>query len=444
MGITSRHCQVQGKNDQKLLSSVASARDAQQASLRQRACTESHTKCRPAVGVITGSDDSTIRRMLLDAGKGSARFTDSAEVGTHAAGTHVRALAAVAEHDEGECIASLLQTKAPPALLQRRAAPPCTSTGRVFVPATCNPAQTAALTRMMLLSSFFSCAPSSKHSGLRRQAVCLCNTMMADMYIAGSFILVSAGVKEVLMAWRLRWTPSGGTDERGSLATEWLSTRPPPRGGLRRRSNQQAGQCLQFESSRHARKLNPPLLLEDFTSTLYGRQSSRALWTPQHTRACSLAAAELMLARRTGWRWPTLPSCTEEAITFRPRSLSMFQLEGRRANKQCQSCCGVVLCSCVQVQLQPVAQSHRHADACLSASVHTPCLQGQNTRGSDQRFLAATAWSHAAPGASAAIIAVLAASSDARLQLLNFQVSPEVSAAEPLRTSHSVYDTATT
>ena len=56
----------------------------------------------PAVGVITGSDDSTVRRMLFGIGKGPARFTDSAEVGTHAAGTHVRALAAVGEADEGE------------------------------------------------------------------------------------------------------------------------------------------------------------------------------------------------------------------------------------------------------------------------------------------------------------------------------------------------------
>jgi len=49
-------------------------------------------------------------------------------------------------------------------------------------------------------------------------------------------------------------------------------------------------------------------------------------------------------------------------------------------------------------------------------------LQGQNTRGSDQRFLAATAWSHATPSADAGATLVLASSSDARLQLLAFQV----------------------
>ena len=62
----------------------------------------------PAVGVITGSDDSTIRRMLFDLGRGPARFTDSAQIGTHAAGTHVRALTAVAEADGGALTA--LQT----------------------------------------------------------------------------------------------------------------------------------------------------------------------------------------------------------------------------------------------------------------------------------------------------------------------------------------------
>ena len=57
----------------------------------------------PAVGVITGSDDSTVRRMLfVGGGDGVARFTGSAEVGTHAAGTHVRALAVVPENVTGE------------------------------------------------------------------------------------------------------------------------------------------------------------------------------------------------------------------------------------------------------------------------------------------------------------------------------------------------------
>ena len=50
------------------------------------------------------------------------------------------------------------------------------------------------------------------------------------------------------------------------------------------------------------------------------------------------------------------------------------------------------------------------------------CLgQGQNARGSDQRFLAVTAWPHADAAAGAADVLVLAASSDARLQLLILQ-----------------------
>jgi len=46
------------------------------------------------------------------------------------------------------------------------------------------------------------------------------------------------------MAWRLRWNGTDGHGKRSSLCTEWLSTRPPPRGGLHRRANQQAGQRL--------------------------------------------------------------------------------------------------------------------------------------------------------------------------------------------------------
>ena len=55
-------------------------------------------------------------------------------------------------------------------------------------------------------------------------------------------------------------------------------------------------------------------------------------------------------------------------------------------------------------------------------------MQGQNTRGSDQRFLAAIAWSHAAPGADAGAVLVLASSSDARLQLLAFRVRQDLKA----------------
>ena len=59
------------------------------------------------------------------------------------------------------------------------------------------------------------------------------------------------------MAWRLRWIRSSsghsvaaGATERMTLATERLATRPPPRGGLRRRANQKV---------KHETRRSPPL-----------------------------------------------------------------------------------------------------------------------------------------------------------------------------------------
>lgn len=48
-----------------------------------------------AVGVLTGSDDSTIRRMLFDSSRPLQRLSNSSELGGHASGTGVRALALV-------------------------------------------------------------------------------------------------------------------------------------------------------------------------------------------------------------------------------------------------------------------------------------------------------------------------------------------------------------
>ena len=45
------------------------------------------------VGVLTGSDDSSIRRMLFDGRRPQQRLSDSAELGGHASGTGVRGLA---------------------------------------------------------------------------------------------------------------------------------------------------------------------------------------------------------------------------------------------------------------------------------------------------------------------------------------------------------------
>ncbi|BDA49006.1 probable WD repeat-containing protein 6 at N-terminal half [Coccomyxa sp. Obi] len=62
----------------------------------------------------------------------------------------------------------------------------------------------------------------------------------------GVSVMISAGAKEVLMAWQLTWRgghePGNHTalqpqPEGFTLEHQWLSTRPPPKGGLRPRSN---------------------------------------------------------------------------------------------------------------------------------------------------------------------------------------------------------------
>ena len=68
--------------------------------------------------------------------------------------------------------------------------------------------------------------------------------------VAERWVLISVGVKEVLMAWQLAWVPAPTAElpsvvtSRASLSafaltSEWLSTRPPPKGGFRRKSNPQ-------------------------------------------------------------------------------------------------------------------------------------------------------------------------------------------------------------
>ena len=65
-------------------------------------------------------------------------------------------------------------------------------------------------------------------------------------HCAGVSVMISAGAKEVLMAWQLTWrgrhaaennTASQPQREGLTLEHQWLSTRPPPKGGLRPRSN---------------------------------------------------------------------------------------------------------------------------------------------------------------------------------------------------------------
>lgn len=65
-------------------------------------------------------------------------------------------------------------------------------------------------------------------------------------HCAGVSVMISAGAKEVLMAWQLTWRGSHAPGNHAALQPQredltlehqWLSTRPPPKGGLRPRSN---------------------------------------------------------------------------------------------------------------------------------------------------------------------------------------------------------------
>lgn len=63
---------------------------------------------------------------------------------------------------------------------------------------------------------------------------------------AGSWYLVTAGSKEVLMAWRFSFqacSSSAGV----SLKHQWLATRPPPRTGLRPQSHKQGASVAATE-----------------------------------------------------------------------------------------------------------------------------------------------------------------------------------------------------
>ena len=55
---------------------------------------------------MTGSDDSTVRSMLFTSDSRCGQFSESAEVGSHAVGTHVKALALVPEDGEGTFLAT--------------------------------------------------------------------------------------------------------------------------------------------------------------------------------------------------------------------------------------------------------------------------------------------------------------------------------------------------
>lgn len=70
--------------------------------------------------------------------------------------------------------------------------------------------------------------------------------LISHGHCAGVSVMISAGAKEVLMAWQLTWRGSHAPGNNAALQPQskglmlehqWLSTRPPPKGGLRPRSN---------------------------------------------------------------------------------------------------------------------------------------------------------------------------------------------------------------
>lgn len=89
--------------------------------------------------------------------------------------------------------------------------------------------------------------------------------------------MISGGAKEVLMAWQLSWrgrAASSAQDPHSqlhgqALALEhrWLSTRPPPKGGLRPRSN--APGCNSKGSEHRLEPLTP--ILSYFPTSSEGR-----------------------------------------------------------------------------------------------------------------------------------------------------------------------------
>ena len=74
---------------------------APEASAAYHVLTNPRGSC-PTVGVLTGSDDSTVRSMLFNSRGGRCgELSQSAKVDSHAVGTHVKALAMVPEDDTG-------------------------------------------------------------------------------------------------------------------------------------------------------------------------------------------------------------------------------------------------------------------------------------------------------------------------------------------------------
>ena len=64
---------------------------------------------------------------------------------------------------------------------------------------------------------------------------------------AGSWYVITAGSKEVLMAWNLSFEPSSCSSAGVSLQHQWLATRPPPRTGLRPQSRKQGASMAATE-----------------------------------------------------------------------------------------------------------------------------------------------------------------------------------------------------
>ncbi len=115
--------------------------------------------------------------------------------------------------------------------------------------------------------------------------------MLAVIYIAasdlelaaGRYIVVSAGSKEVLMAWSLDGcppgTPGSGSEPRVKSWPRhaWIATRPPPLGGLRRRANK-PGQATRASDQRFLAVAAFPIASPDpgFTAKAHARGGSAA------------------------------------------------------------------------------------------------------------------------------------------------------------------------
>ena len=133
--------------------------------------------------------------------------TDSREVAEHAAGSSVKAMAAV-QISPGEHCYSPIQWLAGTSVLNSH-------------------------TRSGVVDGFRQLLPWWQHSHLA-------------MSRAGSWYVITAGSKEVLMAWRFSFQASSSS-AGVSLQHQWLATRPPPRTGLRPQSRKQAASVAATE-----------------------------------------------------------------------------------------------------------------------------------------------------------------------------------------------------